>query len=101
MTERKIPVRTREIALTEEWDGWKFTARMNPPLGVFFDITSGDLQRIVTGIARVVLAWNFVDENGEKLPPPTFDIIAANVTSDLLTEMSNAWVEEMSKVPPA
>jgi len=100
MAERKLLVKTQEIALTGDWEGWRFTARMNPPLGVFFEITSGDLERIVGGIAKVLLAWNFVDEDGKLLPAPTCDVIAQYVTSDLLTAIANAWIGEMTKVPP-
>ena len=100
MSQRKMPVKTREIVLTDEWDGWKFTARTNPPLGVFFEITSGDLQRIVGGIATVLVSWNFVDEDGQPLPAPDYDVIAKYVTSDLLTAVANAWTEEMAKLPP-
>jgi len=102
MTEpRKLPVKTKDIPLKDDFEGWVFTARMNPPLGVFFDIASGDLQRIMHGIARVIVAWNFVDEEGNALPKPDYDVVANNVTSDLLNAIANAWLDEMTQVPPA
>lgn len=100
-TARKLPVKIRKINLTAEFADWWFEARMNPPLGVFFDVASGDLERIAKGIARIIVAWNFVDEAGQALPDPTYEVFVANVTSDLLNNMASAWLEEMSKVPPA
>jgi hypothetical protein len=102
MTEiRKLPVRTRDIQLKAPWEGWNFTARMNPPVCVFEDITSGEFARIVDGMALVILGWNFVDDNGEPLPAPTRTTISNNVPIDLLTAAANGWVQEMTTVTPA
>jgi len=101
MNEHKLLIKTRVIALTGEWTGWQFTARLNPPLGVLFDITSGDLERIVNGMAKIIISWNFVDENGQPLPAPSAEVMATYVTPDLMGAVSSAWVEEMTKVPPA
>lgn len=103
MTEniRKLPVRTRDIAMKTPWEGWNFSARMNPPVRVFEDIASGDFARIIDGMTTVILSWNWVDENGEPLPDPSRVIIANNIPIDLLTSAANAWVAEMTNVPPA
>jgi len=98
---RKLPVKTKKIELKDEFDGWYFTARMNPPLGVFFDIASGDLQRIMKGITRILIDWNFVDEEGAALPKPTEEVMTNYVTSELLNAIANAWLDEMTKGPPA
>jgi hypothetical protein len=100
-TIRKLPVRTREIQLKAPWDGWSFTARMNPPVRVFEDISSGDFARIVDGMALIITAWNWVDEAGEPIPAPSREIISSNCPIDLLTAAANGWVQEMTAVPPA
>ena len=103
MTEtiRKLPIKTKELELSGDYVGWFFTARMNPPLGVFFDIASGDLQRIMNGITRIIIAWNFVDEEGTLLPKPDLEVVSNYITSELLNAIANAWLDEMTKVPPA
>lgn len=67
---RKMPVRSREINLNSDFEGWQFTARTNMPLGVLEDLVSGDYGKIRSALAGVVLGWNFVDENGKELPDP-------------------------------
>lgn len=67
---RKMPIRSREISLNGEYEGWRFTARTNMPLGALEDLVSGDYGRIRSALAGVVLGWNFVDENGKELPDP-------------------------------
>jgi len=101
MTEPKKPtIKTAKLELKDDFAGWTFTARMNPPLGVFFDIASGDLQRIAKGIARIIIAWNFPDEDGQPLPAPSLEVLTDNLTSEGLNAVANAWLDEMTRVPP-
>jgi hypothetical protein len=100
MTERRLPIKTREIKLTGEWEGWNFTARMNPPLDTFFDITSGDLARLVSGIASILIAWNFVDTEGNALLAPTLELVKQHVTTELLNALANGYIDAMAQIPP-
>jgi hypothetical protein len=101
-TIRKMPVKSKEITLkAEPFVDWHFTARMNPPLGVFFDIASADLERIAKGIARILIAWDFPDEEGKPLPPPNAEVVNDNITSELMNAIASAWLDEMTAVPPA
>jgi hypothetical protein len=97
---RKMPVKARVIELDDEWLGWSFTARMNPPVRIFEDIISGEFARITDGLALIIIDWNFVDEEGVALPKPTRDIIASHVPTDLLSAITNRWTDEMIKLPP-
>lgn len=67
---RKMPIRSKEIELSGEWAGWKFTGRINPPMQSISDIMSGRYDLIIAGLTEVVLTWNFTDENGNPLPDP-------------------------------
>jgi hypothetical protein len=96
---RKEPVRTQEIALKDDYEGWTFTARMNPPISAFSDVASGDFVRIAHGLAKVIRQWNFVDEDGVELPAPTETLISERPL-DLVTAMTQAYVEELNKLPP-
>lgn len=67
---RMMPVKSRTIELTEDWDGWQFTARTNPSIGVFEKLQSGDFGLICEALGETILDWNFVDESGDSLVSP-------------------------------
>ena len=96
---RKEPVRTQIIQLKNDYEGWEFTARMNPPIRSFGDVASGSFDRIIHGLSQIIRGWNFVDEEGVELPPPTEELIGGRPL-DLITMVAEAYVEEMSKLPP-
>ncbi|MFA6016440.1 MAG: hypothetical protein WC742_15385 [Gallionellaceae bacterium] len=96
---RQEPVKTREMSLEGEYEGWEFSARTNPPISAFGDVASGDFDRIVTGLAKILRGWNFVDENGVELPPPDATVIRERPL-DLLTAIANKYVTELSTLSP-
>ena len=98
--ERKQPVKTKPIALDGEYAGWECTVRTNPPLKAFGDVASGNFDRIITGLAAIIKAWNFVDEEGGLLPPPSTTTIS-ELPLDLATAVANKYVGEISTLPPA
>jgi hypothetical protein len=100
MDKRKLPVITREIALKNEWEGWSFTARMNPPIKTFGLVASGDFDKIIEGLSMIVRDWNYVDEDGEPMPLPSIESIG-NLPVDLMNVTANRFVEEMTSLPPA
>jgi hypothetical protein len=100
---RKMPVRTKEIELTGDYAGWKFTGRINPPMSTLDDLVSSNFNRIIAGLSKIVLAWNFVDEEGQPLA------IASNngdentmgqIPIDLAMEMAKALTDAITEVPP-
>ena len=97
---RKLPVKTQVIELVEEYAGWNFTARINPPIRAFGDVASGDFDRTVKGLAQIIREWNFVDEDGKEMSAPNIDTIG-DLTLDLVTAVANRYVEELAKLPPA
>lgn len=99
MTVRKAPINKATVQLTGPWEGWEFTARTNPPIGVLKWFSSGDLELIIKGIARIMLEWNFVDENGEPYPP-TPDAMDSNMDGELLSAVANAYLERLTTLAP-
>ena len=97
---KKEPIRTREMALDGEFEGWEFTARTNPPISVFGDVASGNFDRIVLGLSKIIVAWNWVDTEGVEIAAPTIDTIGERPV-DLLTAVANKYVTELSTLPPA
>jgi len=94
-----MPVKTKDMALDGDYEGWNFTARTNPPIAAFGHIASGDFDRIVLGLSRIIRVWNFVDEEGEPLLPPSQETIG-ELPLDLLTGIANKYVAELSTLPP-
>lgn len=76
--QRRMPVRTQDINLTGEYEGWQLTIRANAPAGVlrhlegFADATERDapeiMHHMLDFIGAVLIDWNFVDEEGEPIP---------------------------------
>jgi hypothetical protein len=97
---RKMPVKTATIHLKGDYEGWSFVARTNCPIGAFADIASGSFDRVVRGLAKIVVSWDFVNEEGVLLPPPTEEIIGS-LPFDLATEVANVFVENINTLPKA
>lgn len=101
---RKIPIKTKEIVIDKggesDYANWKFTARTNPPVRILSDITSGDLDRIISGLAGIIISWDFPDEDGNALPSPSVDSIGM-LPMDLIGGLAEAYTKELSAVPPA
>lgn len=100
---RKMPVRTRTIALSGDWEGWEFEARTNPTMGTLGDLSSGQFERIITGLANTVKGWNFVDEDGQPLPNPAVikepTEVIRRLPFDLAVAMANALSNEIATLP--
>lgn len=99
MTIKKMPVRMTKVALDGDYEGWEFEVLTNPKLSVFGDLSSGEFDRIAIALSKIVRSWNFVDENGDPLPQPSIDAIQ-ELPLDLVTLISNKFVEELSKLSP-
>lgn len=95
---RKLPVRLADFTLDGEYEGWTFTARVNPPCGVLDDLASGVFSRLLVGAGVLIKNWNFVDEEGEPLGPPSDETIG-KIPSDLLNAMLTLVVAEAQKLP--
>jgi hypothetical protein len=97
---RKLPIKTSELKLDGEWEGWDCTVRTNPPISVFADIASGDFDRIARGIAKIITKWNFVDEDGTPMANPSLETVN-ELPVELITVVANSYVGELTKLPPA
>jgi len=98
-TKRRLPVKTRLMALDGEYAGWEFMACVNPRISAFADIASGEFARITQGLTFIIRGWNFVDEEGEDMPPPSKETIGM-LPLDLVTAISSKFVAELSSLPP-
>lgn len=69
----KMPIKTKEIELTGEWQGWCLTVRRNAPLDVVLRLQGlasdeGSLAGLIATLPDIIVRWNFVDEDGAPLP---------------------------------
>ena len=96
---RKQPVKTATVKLSGDFEGWEFEARLNPPMSALADVSSGNFDRIIAGLSKIIRKWNFVDDDGQALPEPTPASIA-ELCSDAAIATAKAYAEEVSKLPP-
>lgn len=93
---RRMPVRTKDIELKDEWAGWRFTAVTTVSLENVEDITSGDIGRIRKALADLIRAWNFVDAEGQPMAAPKDDKAEA-LMGRLPVELAMAMVAAISE----
>jgi len=75
---RRMPIKTATVDLGGEYAGWTATVRTNAPFSNFLALTrlnADDGQAALRALGEIydllpalVLAWNFVDEDGRPLP---------------------------------
>jgi len=110
MNMRTLPVKTTRINLTEEYEGWWFEFRTNPPVGQFIDamaeFQSADVNNIKSIIpvvfnmlGLILTSWNFVDEKGKNLPPDISGM--KRLPFDLIIILANKATEVVAQVPLA
>jgi hypothetical protein len=97
MEQRKLPIKTRDIELTGDYEGWHFTARTNPPMRVLTDLSSGDLNLITEALGGVIVDWNFVDEEGKAMANPSPEAVR-ELPVDLAMEVARSFSVEVGKL---
>ena len=78
--DRKLPVKTKQIDLDGDYQGWWFKIYTNPPSGALIDSVEAlekvgkeaklsiIMPPIFSFLQLVILEWNFVDGKGRELP---------------------------------
>lgn len=90
---KKLQIKHETLKLTDDYEGWEFTARVNPPLWVVMDISSGEISRIVPAMAKMITAWNFVDEDGT--PIECSEEGLKQLPIDLMMKLASAFSEKV------
>ena len=93
----RTAVRTAEIDLGGDYDGWRVTMRLNPSTAVWDDFSSGDTERYDSALAVLILDWNFVDDNGNPLPLPSEGLDWSIAPFDLKLVVTNAYSARMQE----
>src|SRR5574341_874016 len=96
---RRLLIRSKELNLDGDYEGWNFTVRTNPALKTLEEFAAQDIMKMADALAQVVLGWNFVDEGGKELGQPSPDTIR-QLPIDLITTMVNKTTEAITTVNP-
>ena len=95
MSQSKPQFRTVEVTLSAPFDGW--TAKMKAegvPARILIDLQSGDAERAMKAIERLITKHNFLTDDGE----PAKSIIDSPM--DALTQTIEKWSEAVAALPP-
>lgn len=95
MAQNKPDFRTVEVNLSAPFDGWKATMRAEGvPARVFIELQSGNVERSMKAVERLVVSHNFLDEAGE----PAASVLDAPM--DALTDAIGKWSDAVAALPP-
>jgi len=96
---RRMPIKLETFRLDGDYEGWEFTARVNPPVGVLDDLQSGEPEKVYAVLAFLIKNWNFVDEEGKSLGKPSAEAIR-KLPIDLLFQIVDKVTDRMGKLTP-
>jgi hypothetical protein len=95
MAQNKPDFRTVEVNLSAPFDGWKATMRAEGvPARIFIELQSGNVERSMKSVDRLVVNHNFLDEIGE----PAASVLDAPM--DALTDAIGKWSDAVAALPP-
>lgn len=95
MAQSKPTFRTVEVNLPAPFEGWTATMRAEGvPARVFIELQSGNVERAMNAVARLIVAHNFLDETGE----PAATVLDAPM--DALTDCISRWSDAVAALPP-
>lgn len=98
----RMPVKEVVIAMDGDYEGFKFTIRQNLKAAEVDSLLaaaeSKDRVIIREAYAKVVRSWNFGDEEGEPLGPPSAETFA-QVPDELVWAMVGKTTEALTSPP--
>lgn len=95
MAQAKPSFRTVEVRLATPFDGWEATMKAEGvPARILIDLQSGDAERAMRAVERLIVKHNFLTDDGE----PAKTIIDAPM--DALTQTVEKWSEAVAALPP-
>lgn len=63
----RLPIRSATVELDGDYAGFMCKMRLNPRRSVVQGMTLGEIRALSESLAKVIISWNFVDEDGEPL----------------------------------
>lgn len=94
MAATKPSFRTVEVSLGAPFDGWKATMKAEGvPARVFIDLQSGNVERAMHAVERLIVEHNFLTETGDEAES------VLDAPMDALTEVIGKWSEAVAALP--
>lgn len=94
MAATKPSFRTVEVSLGAPFEGWKATMKAEGvPARVFIDLQSGNVERAMHAVERLIVEHNFLTETGEEADS------VLDAPMDALTEVIGKWSEAVAALP--
>ena len=95
MAASKPDFRTVEVTLGAPFDGWKATMKAEGvPARVFIDLQSGNVERAMQAIERLIITHNFLTEDGNAA------VSVLDAPMDSLSQTIERWSEAVAALPP-
>jgi hypothetical protein len=95
MSQSKPQFRTVDITLSAPFDGWTATMKAEGvPARVFIELQSGNVERALNALERLVVKHNFLNEDGE----PAKQVLDAPM--DALSDAITKWSDAVAALPP-
>ena len=95
MSQSKPQFRTVEVKLSAPFEGWTATMKAEGvPARVFIELQSGNVERAMNALKRLVVSHNFLTDDGE----PAADVLDAPM--DALTDSITKWSDAVAALPP-
>jgi hypothetical protein len=95
MSQSKPQFRTVEITLSAPFDGWTATMKAEGvPARVFIELQSGNAERALKALERLIVKHNFLTEDGE----PATEVLDAPM--DALSDAISKWSDAVAALPP-
>lgn len=67
-----MPIKKATIKFDDlGYEGWEAVVRLNPPAYIYDQFVSLDLATEWEGLKKILLSWNFVDDNNKQIEHPS------------------------------
>jgi hypothetical protein len=95
MSQSKPQFRTVDVKLAAPFEGWTATMKAEGvPARVFIELQSGNAERALNALKRLVVSHNFLTDDGE----PATDVLDAPM--DALSDAIAKWNDAVAALPP-
>lgn len=93
-----MPVKVVDIKLDDiGYPGWYARMRLNVRASVYDDLVGQDRELFWKAFERVVVDWNFHDEDGQTLPLPRDGLGAKDLPYDILNPLVLRYFEAQNQ----
>ncbi|HKD00637.1 MAG TPA: hypothetical protein VKG20_21525 [Methylomirabilota bacterium] len=94
-----MPIKTVEVLCDDAgYPGWHASLRTNVRSSTWDDFISSDVEKFWRSLERIVVAWNFADEDGAPLPTPAEGLKWQEMPFDLAQFLVRRYIDEFNRL---